>query len=119
MSVNNARGGGMGTGPSGRTGPPPGSIRTGGPGGNPGGIPPGGMGGPSKTSGKADLALAAGYVVVSPGCRGRDNQAADGTYYGKAGTCDYRWPQSCRSLPTPQQGCAAGQRRPHQPIISS
>lgn len=30
------------------------------------------------------LALAAGYVVVYPGCRGRDNQAADGTYYGKA-----------------------------------
>ena len=30
------------------------------------------------------LALAAGYVVVWPGCRGRDNQAADGTYYGKA-----------------------------------
>jgi hypothetical protein len=25
-----------------------------------------------------------GYVVVSPGCRGRDNQAAGGTYYGKA-----------------------------------
>jgi hypothetical protein len=31
-----------------------------------------------------ELALAAGYVVVWPGCRGRDNQAADGTYYGKA-----------------------------------
>ena len=30
-----------------------------------------------------DLALAAGYVVVSPGCRGRDNRR-DGTYYGKA-----------------------------------
>ena len=26
--------------------------------------------------GNADLALAAGYVVVSPGCRGRDNKAA-------------------------------------------
>jgi hypothetical protein len=36
------------------------------------------------TSGKTDLALAAGYVVVSPGCRGRDNKAADGTFYGKA-----------------------------------
>jgi len=34
--------------------------------------------------GNADLALAAGYVVVSPGCRGRDNKAADGTWYGKA-----------------------------------
>jgi hypothetical protein len=34
--------------------------------------------------GNADLALAAGYVLVSPGCRGRDNKAADGTWYGKA-----------------------------------
>lgn len=31
-----------------------------------------------------DLALAAGFVVVIPGVRGRDNRAADGTYYGKA-----------------------------------
>jgi len=31
-----------------------------------------------------ELALTAGYVVVSPGCRGRDNKAADGIYYGKA-----------------------------------
>ena len=31
-----------------------------------------------------DLALANGFVVAAPGCRGRDNQAADGTYYGKA-----------------------------------
>ena len=45
-----------------------------------GGLP----GGPSRVSGNADLALAAGYVVISPGCRGRDNKAADGTYYGKA-----------------------------------
>jgi hypothetical protein len=44
----------------------------------------GGPGGTGNISGKADLALAAGYVVVSPGCRGRDNKAADGTYYGKA-----------------------------------
>jgi hypothetical protein len=43
----------------------------------------GGVGGP-PASGKADLALAAGYVVVSPGCRGRDNKAPDGTFYGKA-----------------------------------
>jgi hypothetical protein len=41
-------------------------------------------GGNRDTSGNRDLALAAGYVVVSPGCRGRDNKAADGTYYGKA-----------------------------------
>jgi hypothetical protein len=56
-------------------------------GGRQGGVP-GGAGGPpgvnNKISGNADLALAAGYVVVSPGCRGRDNKAADGTYYGKA-----------------------------------
>jgi hypothetical protein len=35
-------------------------------------------------SSRDDLALAAGFVVVSPGCRGRDNRTADGTYYGKA-----------------------------------
>ncbi len=55
-------------------------------GGNMGG-PAGGMGAPhnnSNISSRSDLALAAGYVVVSPGCRGRDNKAADGTYYGKA-----------------------------------
>jgi hypothetical protein len=55
-------------------------------GGNPGG-PGGGRGGPpnsSSVSSRSDLALAAGYVIVSPGCRGRDNKAADGTYYGKA-----------------------------------
>jgi hypothetical protein len=51
--------------------------------------PPGGVAGrpptvDRKTSGSPDLALAAGYVVVSPGCRGRDNKAADGTFYGKA-----------------------------------
>jgi len=44
----------------------------------------GGPGGAVGVSGKADLALAAGFVVVSPGCRGRDNKAADGTFYGKA-----------------------------------
>jgi hypothetical protein len=53
----------------------------------------GGMGGPgggmgsrrsSPISSRPDLALAAGFVVVSPGCRGRDNKAADGTNYGKA-----------------------------------
>ena len=84
MSVNNARGGGFG--PGGPGGGRPGGMGNG-PGG-PGGMPPMGMGGPggesNKTSGKADLTLAAGYVIVTPGCRGRDNQAADGTYYGKA-----------------------------------
>ncbi|RQW02734.1 Tat pathway signal sequence domain protein, partial [candidate division KSB1 bacterium] len=43
-----------------------------------------GPGNPGTMSSKPDLALAAGYVVVSPGCRGRDNRAADGAYYGKA-----------------------------------
>jgi len=45
---------------------------------------PGGPGVTGRPGGNADLALAAGYVVVSPGCRGRDNKAADGTWYGKA-----------------------------------
>lgn len=53
------------------------------------GKPPAGMGTPSGAnnngvSRNTDLALAAGYVVVQPGVRGRDNQAEDGTYYGKA-----------------------------------
>jgi len=34
----------------------------------------------SSVSSNTDLALAAGYVVVEPGCRGRHNQAEDGTY---------------------------------------
>lgn len=79
MSSSNV-GGGMG-------GFPPGGM----PGVSPAGMsapPPGGMGGPpgvnSGVSRNSDLALAAGYVVVEPGCRGRDNQAEDGTYYGKA-----------------------------------
>jgi hypothetical protein len=41
-----------------------------------------GAGGQQVSNG--DLALAAGYVVVSPGARGRDNVTSDGTYYGKA-----------------------------------
>lgn len=80
MSVSNAAGDGPRDAPRGGVGGPP-------PGGT-GGQPPGGVGGPPRgensVSGNVDLALAAGYVVVSPGCRGRDNQAADGTYYGKA-----------------------------------
>jgi hypothetical protein len=44
----------------------------------------GGQGGSGSLSSRPDLALAAGFVVVTPGCRGRDNKAADGTYYGKA-----------------------------------
>jgi hypothetical protein len=85
LSSNNVTGG-MG-GPPGMSGAP-----AGGPPGT-GGPPDAGMrgataGGPpgmnSNVSSNMDLALAAGYVVVSPGCRGRDNKAADGTYYGKA-----------------------------------
>jgi hypothetical protein len=84
MSSNNARSG-LGTAPGrGLGGPPAGG------GGDPGrqqrGMPPvsGGPGGNGTVSGNADLALAEGYVVVSPGCRGRDNKSADGTYFGKA-----------------------------------
>jgi hypothetical protein len=71
-------------GRSGRGGPPGAPL-----GGERMGAPPGGqrMGGPPGLAGRlnsADLALAAGFVVVSPGCRGRDNKAADGTFYGKA-----------------------------------
>lgn len=73
MSVNNMRAGSGG--PGGQGGP-------GGPGGAGGGQ--GAPGGAAVISGKADLALAAGFVVVSPGCRGRDNKATDGTFYGKA-----------------------------------
>ncbi len=81
MSSNNARTGSGNSQGGGMGGPPAGGNMGGGPG------EPGGQGGPGGTGsagGKADLALAAGYVVVSPGCRGRDNKAADGTFYGKA-----------------------------------
>lgn len=90
MSASNADNGGdrrvgdMGT-------PPPGAPGNGIPGqmpdgGAPGGMPPRGPrpGGMATGSSRSDMALAAGYVVVSPGCRGRDNKAADGTFYGKA-----------------------------------
>jgi hypothetical protein len=71
LSVNNAARGGIG-GPPGGVAGPPGGGRIGG--------PPGG----NRVSRNQDLALAAGYVVVLPGCRGRDNKAPDGTYFGKA-----------------------------------
>ncbi len=80
----------------GGTGGPPagGSMPAGGPpsGGStpPAGGGSGGAGGGFAGQGGArtdQLALAAGYVVVTPGCRGRDNQAADGTYFGKAPAC--------------------------------
>ena len=74
-------GGGMGEPPSGGgRGGPPGDRKDGPPTGEMDG-PPGGDRGMTRNS---DLALAMGYVVVEPGCRGRDNQAEDGSYYGKA-----------------------------------
>jgi hypothetical protein len=89
MSVNNMREdfGGFPPGGMPADGPPPGAGNMGGGpppgGGSPGGFHmPAGGGMPSKSN--TDLALAEGFVVVSPGCRGRDNKAADGTYYGKA-----------------------------------
>jgi len=86
MSASNA---GRGAG-GGRMGGPPAGVPPGeaGRGGMRGGQEGGrGMGGPGRganTARNTDLALAAGYVVVTPGVRGRDNKAADGTYYGKA-----------------------------------
>jgi len=76
------------TGTSRSGGGAPGNLPT-------GGVPPsGGASGVQAGSGatvgngqmvsNADLALAAGYVVVSPGVRGRDNVTSSGKYYGKA-----------------------------------
>ncbi len=76
ISVNNAKGNVPG-GPMFPGGGTPVDRRPGGPPRMQGG------GKPQRTSNK-DLALAAGFVLVMPGCRGRDNQAADGKYFGKA-----------------------------------
>jgi hypothetical protein len=99
MSASNAGrgpgGGRMGSGPNGPVGPPPGGPGMGGPeggrgpggpgmGGPDGGRGPGGPGMGGMRTRNTDLALAAGYVVVVPGVRGRDNKAADGANYGKA-----------------------------------
>ena len=80
MSVRNGGTAAPGTGSGPSTGGP------GGPGGQPGGIPPmnGRPGEMGPSNSRADLALAEGFVVVTPGCRGRENKTADGTYYGKA-----------------------------------
>jgi hypothetical protein len=101
-----AQGGGMsagsfagGFGTSGRSGAPGGSA-LGAPG---GGAPSGGSGAPGGASPGAssvglgssmasyytsyddgEMALANGYVVVEPGCRGRDLKWPDGRYCGKA-----------------------------------
>jgi hypothetical protein len=91
MSVNNARTGSGNSQGGGMVQLPMGGNMGGTPGGSqgravsgPGDAPGSGPGGNSSVSGRADLALAAGYVVVTPGCRGRDSKAADGTFYGKA-----------------------------------
>lgn len=87
-------GGPEGMPPMGGPGGPGGMPPMGGPGG-PGGMPPmggpggpeavlpglGGMEGPGQNK---NLAMAYGFVIVAPGCRGRDCQAPDGTYFGKA-----------------------------------
>ena len=62
----------------------PEGARDGRPGRDRGGPPGGSPGGNGIVSSRPNLALAAGCVVVTPGVRGRDNRAADGTYYGKA-----------------------------------
>lgn len=43
-----------------------------------------GLGGAEGPGENKALAMSYGFVVVAPGCRGRDCQAADGTYFGKA-----------------------------------
>jgi hypothetical protein len=95
--------------PGGSGGPPSGSSG-GGPGGSSSSGAPSGSGGPGGSGGggaslgagsvglgssmasyytsydDGEMALAHGYVVVEPGCRGRDLQWSDGKYYGKAPT---------------------------------
>lgn len=73
--------------PPGIGGPPGGPVGPGGPG--PGGLDGPGAGGPGGFAGGGPGStdpegLASGFVIVSPGARGRDNQRPDGTYYGKA-----------------------------------
>jgi hypothetical protein len=85
------QGGAPGGAPGGQQGGPQGGSQGGMQGAAPGGAQggTGGTGAPAAGGGSAVTgakapALAAGYVVVEPGARGRDNKAADGTYYGKA-----------------------------------
>lgn len=84
MSCSNTRKGMM-------FGPPPGGPdgsgmlgmpTMGGPGGPEPLLP--GLGGSEGPGENKNLAMANGFVIVAPGCRGRDNQRPDGTYYGKA-----------------------------------
>ena len=76
MSCNNYHKGMMPGGPGGM--PPMG---------DPGGDGPAmlpGLGGAEGPGENKALAMSYGFVVVAPGCRGRDCQAPDGTYFGKA-----------------------------------
>ena len=66
-------------GPEGPGGMPP----MGGPGGEGPAMLPG-LGGAEGPGENKALAMAYGFVIVAPGCRGRDCQATDGTYFGKA-----------------------------------
>lgn len=68
------RGGSPGGGPRGAAAPPPGGAPAG------RGGPPTGGGQPSTIA----VALSKGYVVASPGTRGRTTRDADGRYTGKA-----------------------------------
>lgn len=70
--------------PSGSGAPPSGSGPSGGP---PGSSTKGRSSVPTgagETASNSQLALAAGYVVVTPGVRGRDNVTSSGRYFGKA-----------------------------------
>ncbi len=82
MSASVSRSGMPGQGAPGGGTPPSGAT-----GGMPGGMPGGQAGAPSgagDNGSNSDLALGAGYVVVTPGARGRDNVTSSGKYYGKA-----------------------------------
>jgi len=80
LSSNNA-GRGRAAGPGG-----PGAMGPGGPGlPGPNAAPaPRNFAGSATRTRNTDLALAAGFVLVVPGVRGRDNKAPDGTLFGKA-----------------------------------
>jgi hypothetical protein len=100
MSGGGAPGGDSGDGPGDASGGPGEGTPPGGAGGPDGAEGPGSSGPGQGTDGVAsgagdtvgggrmvdngELALAAGYVVVVPGARGRDAQSSDGTWIGKA-----------------------------------
>jgi hypothetical protein len=85
-AVGGAAGGGSAAAPTGAGSAPggsgPGSGQYG-PGSTKGGGAPAGAGAPAEQVDNGQLFLAAGWVMVSPGCRGRDNEK-DGKYFGKA-----------------------------------